>query len=231
MFMDKLPNNQVHIFDELWNRFSTQLNSGGGIIDIDFEQQGAPRHVTTVVRMPSGIAEACNRQIIELRHHYPNQYYYSPENLHFTILNLDRIFQLPGADKIRPKLIEAIKQSVVELPPLAVAIKGISVFPTAVFAQVFDISGQLEAYRSAMADAATSTLQVGIDVKPLVQHVAFVNLIRFRSIPDASLVDQVAKLRDINVGSFTVENIELVKTDRLLSREATVLETVIETSR
>jgi hypothetical protein len=76
-----------------------------------------------------------------------------------------------------------ISKETEDLPPLNFDIKGLGVFPTTIYAQAYEKSGNLELYRSAISKAVVAYLAVEAIARALVPGIAFVNMIRFKRYP------------------------------------------------
>lgn len=214
---------QQAIFDDFWNRFSAQIKNNDGQVDFPSESELAPVHATTIVRLPVHIASDYSKLLHEIKTAYPDHYYYPETDMHFTLLNLDTLMPKRSAADIEAAT-KAIQLAVSQLPPLVANINRIGLFPTTIFAEIYDESGTIEQYRTAIKQAAQTALSIGsTEAQALVKHVAFVNLVRFTHTPDPELVSLVEKIRDPHASTFTVDAFEFVETNKLLSSSRTIV--------
>jgi 2'-5' RNA ligase len=219
---------QAAVFEDFWHRFNTQVRNGEGKIDFPPPSELTARHHTTVVRVPSDLAQRCAALIQPLKEAFPDHYYYPAQELHFTLINLDAFVGASRASAVDfVAIAEGLKQSVALLPPLTLQLKGLGIFPTTIFAQVYDTSGTIELYRTAIKKTLQALLSLDVDAEHLVKGMAFVNIARFKHAAGPEIVDALEKYRQADIGSFTAEAIELVTTDKLFSRSNTVVHDTI----
>lgn len=170
---------------------------------------GQPRLLTTVARLPSDAAEPLARVAMRLGQEQPEHYVYPAEDIHLTILALRD--QAGAADEIR---------SITDRhPPFAIDIGSLNVSPSTVFAELYPRGPALASLRRDLRGAL-----VALHVPPawwLRQRLAHANVARFAGPVDNSLLARVATLREPRFGRFDVTEIELVRTDKVLSREGT----------
>lgn len=215
---------QQAVFDDFWLRFSRQIKAGNGQVDFPSQAEMKPTHTTTVVRLPVEITDECSHLVEEIKATYPDHYYYPQSDMHFTLLNLDKLIATSN-NRIDTELItNNIKQALADLPPLEMKVCGLGLFPTTIFAKLFDVSGVIEEYRSAIKDAVLNALSISeTDTKALVEGIAFVNLVRFKYAPEPELVNMVNVMGDTELGTFKASCIELVETNKLLSLPETII--------
>jgi hypothetical protein len=214
---------QANIFNGYWGQFSGQVRAGKGLSDFPAAQNLVSKYVTTVARIPDSIAhkmEVVGNAIIDV---YPEHYLYPSTDLHFTFMNLDAFFP-QGFQKQHEFIFKALDDALSRLPPLEFEVKGMSVFPTTIFAQLFDTNGVIEQYRRAIQSVLQETIGFApIENKSTTEHVVFVNLIRFKDVPSPGIVDLVESFQKTKFGSFRPFELELVTTDKLFSSKNTLI--------
>lgn len=215
---------QQAVFDDFWLRFSRQITDGNGQVDFPTQAEMKPTHTTTVVRLPNEITEKCSHLADGIKAVYPDHYYYPNSDMHFTLLNLDKLIAASNGGIDTELINNNIKQALANLPPLEMKVCGLGVFPTTIFIKLYDVSGVIEEYRSAIKDAVLESLAIaGTDTKALVEGIAFVNLVRFTNAPEPELVNMVSGMRDTELGTFKASSVELVETNKLLSLPETII--------
>ena len=210
---------QQATFKRLWDRFSRQVSNNDGFVDYPDQTGLRSQYVTTVVRLPQDIAQKCFSSLaLEL----PNDYHYPMSDMHLTLLNLDALLANHALDNEQKMvLVEKIEKSISTLPPLEFKVSGLGLFPTTIYAQIYDVNEALEIYRKAIKDAVNELTGGESDGQALVKGIAFANLVRFKQKPGPKLVGIINNLREVEFGSFTAARFELVTTDKLLSQENT----------
>lgn len=212
------------MFDDFWLRFSRQITDGNGQIDFPTQTEMKPIHTTTVVRLPAEITEKCSNLVDEIKAAYPSHYYYPISDMHFTLLNLDKLITASSGGIDTELVTDKIKQALENLPPLEMKACGLGVFPTTIFIKLYDMSGVIEEYRNAIKGAVLDTLAIAeTDTKALVEGIAFANLVRFRHAPEPELINMINGMRNTEVGTFKASCIELVETNKLLSLPETLV--------
>lgn len=162
-------------------------------------------YLTSVVRVPAEVAERLEPVLERLRAQGSQHHYYGPGSLHVTIRNLD---SLSGDD------LAAAREAIASYPPFELEAHGLSLSPQTVFAVVRAADGTLRSLRRELAELTSA--------KPgALAEVAFANVVRFSGRVDPGFVRELARLRRVELGSWLVREVELVRTDRLLSPEGT----------
>lgn len=167
--------------------------------------RGQASYQTSVVRLPAEVAARLALQLERLRGRDPQHYYYGADSLHVTVRNLDA---LPAAR------LPAAREAIASQPPFELAVRGLNLSRHTVFAAVHPLDGTLRALRRELAALAGA----GAGRLP---DLAFANVVRFSGRVSREFVSELARLRRADFGSWLVTEVELVRTDRLLSPEGT----------
>jgi hypothetical protein len=174
--------------------------------------QPGVRYLTTIVRVPREIAAALQPALERLRAADASQRYYAPEQLHVTVANLDGL-RGPMAE---------VERVLAEAPPLALAARGLGLSPGTALLRVEPLDGEFLRLRRrlrALGDPAPG-LRAAL-VRPALGRIAFANLVRFSGTVNAEFLDELARMRRLDLGEWTAREVEIVQTDRLLSPDAT----------
>jgi 2'-5' RNA ligase len=166
-------------------------------------------HLTTVVRLPATVTAALAPTLDRLRAVGPRHHYYPPETMHVTVQNLDAL--RPAAP-----LPDGLIELVAARAPFRLAVRGLGVGPGVVFALALPGDATLASLRAGLAGLAG-----GHDRGRLGRGLGHANLVRFSGPVTAGFLAELARLRRQDFGTFTVDEVELVRTDRLLSPEGT----------
>lgn len=214
---------QKNIFSQFWSKFSAQIISGDGVVDSELSS----RHITTIVRLPVDIATRISDGCKDVA---PYDYHYPVEDLHLTLINLDKLLG-HQKDINWDKLGMCIAEEIKNLPPLELHIRGVGVFPTTIFAQVYDANSVLELYRMGIVKATKAYLSIdepNDGMSALVPGIAFANIVRFKEKPTPTLIESIRKMREYEFGVFNPLGLEVVTTDRLLSKNGTIVRKIIK---
>jgi hypothetical protein len=137
--------------------------------------------------------------------------------MHVTVQNLDALAPAAAPPR-RPGGPAPLPDGLVELvaarAPFRLAVRGLGVAPGAVFVLALAGDTTLRSLRAGLAGLAD-----GHDRGRLGQA----NLVRFAGPVTAGFLAELARLRRQDFGTFTVDEVELVRTDRLLSPEGTTI--------
>ncbi|HSW77241.1 MAG TPA: hypothetical protein VLG36_00395 [Candidatus Chromulinivoraceae bacterium] len=214
---------QENIFSEFWNRFSAQIISGDGVADSELTS----RHITTIIRLPVNVATTISNECKDIGlfdYHYPTQ------DIHLTLINLDKLLG-NHKDVDWDKLGRRISDEIENLPHMKFSVKGIGVFPTTVFAQVYDTNSMLELYRVSIIKGVKSYLAMDDttdEIRAVVPGATFANIVRFKDKPDSKLVESIRKMHGYDFGESDPVSFEVVTTDRLLSKGGTIVHNIIK---
>lgn len=180
-----------------------------------------------VVRLRRNIAASITSALARLREHGPQHFYYPPESMHVTIQALGPLL-LDGPDSAAR--LAALRTLIGSYPSFDLTVCGLNVSPGTVFAQVIPHGPELGKFRKEVRALHGSHPQLhlasslGVFARTLLPHA---NVVRFSGPVTASFLDELSRSRREYFGRWTVREVELVRTDRLLSREGTqVLERI-----
>ncbi len=217
---------QQEIFLDFWDRFSQQVANNEGTVDFPRDTDLKPRHITTIIRLPEDIAEKLAEQIKTI---CPNDYHYPISDMHLTLINLDKL--LGAREHVNWQHLSAlITEETSNLSDLTFTVRNINIFPTTVFAEIYDENGVLEAYREAILRAVRTYLSLDFDLSnytALVPGITFTNLIRFKNKPNPAIIDEIKNKRVMGFGTFKPSEFEIVTTNKLLSLGGTIINSVV----
>jgi hypothetical protein len=169
-------------------------------------------HLSAVARLPAPVADAVAAATARLRAHDPGHHYYRPRTMHVTVLNLDG-FDLAGR-------LPELRAAIAACGPVGLTVRGLNLSPATVFAQGFLDDARLPVLRRRLARLHAPA---GRWRRPLARRVAVANAVRFAAPPSAAFLAELAGLRRLGFGRATLTEVEVVRTDRLLSPEGTLL--------
>jgi hypothetical protein len=166
------------------------------------------RYLTTIVRVPPEIAARLEPVLDHLRALDGRHHFYAPEQLHVTIANLDGL---------RGSLATA-ERALAAAPPLPLAARGIGLSPSTALLRVEPLDGEFLRLRRRLRALGDPTPGVRAAlVRPALGRIAFANVVRFSGSVEPALLAELARLRRLDLGSWTAREVEIVQTDRLLS--------------
>ncbi len=183
---------------------------------------GVAVHDSVVIRLPADVATSVAAALQGLRELGPHHYYYAPDTMHVTVAVVDGF--LPDDLDTGAGLAE-LRAIVGSHPRFDLTLSGLNVSPTTVFAQVIPHGWTFRSLRKHLRSLAKqntsrsgSASGFGVVARSLLPHA---NVVRFSGQVTAEFLDEVSRLRRAGFGRWTVSEVELVRTDRLLSREGT----------
>jgi 2'-5' RNA ligase len=217
-------------FALLWQRFDPELRETGGRVDMEVSNQNPVLRtvLTTISRLPTDVHARVAELQANFSRRFPSHYFYPPGDLHFTVRDCTAYVKNPESQNTVEinRLADRLNQIFGQFKAFSVELKGLNVFPTTVYLQLFDESGTLHAIRECInRELSKEYINTDIIRRQLLPNplLGFVNVIRFRESVPVEFLDIIARLREVNVGAFKVQRIELVRTDKLLSKENTVV--------
>ena len=185
----------------------------------------AARHITLVGRLPSQITGQVNEVVASLAGPVAHHYVYPADTIHITIQNLDELREVDGLDRV----LERLSILVGSFPPIMMKAAGLGVSPDSVFVQIFPMDESLADLRRGIRALIRASCQPS-PLKPthnfhrsrqLFRNMVFANVMRSSGIVPPSLVRKIKRHRFRYFGTFALETVELVVTDRLLSADGT----------
>ena len=174
-----------------------------------FELPATRRALTSIVRLPEPLAGALVGVASAVRG-IAGHYLYPAGDLHLTLLNLDSARQPDDSS-----LVAAVTAALERSGPFPLAVRGLAISRSTIYARGYDPTGALLRARLRVSRATGCR-----PPWPLVM-LGFVNVARFTRPLSAELVAGVAAARHALAGSLRVSTVEVVRTDRILSRRGT----------
>jgi 2'-5' RNA ligase len=201
-----------------WEAGRARLRVGAGRTAFTPPPSGpaAALHLTTVARLPAEVEAALAPAVDRLRAGGPAHRWYPPGTVHLTVRNLDGLDLDGDAGAARLAELAAL---VGAHPPFRAAVRGLGVSAGTVFAQVLPCDATLRALRADLRGFLRRHAVAPRRARP----VGHANLARFAGPVTAAFLAEVARQRRRDFGSWTVTEVELVRTDRYLSREGTTV--------
>jgi hypothetical protein len=180
-------------------------------------------HLTLVTRLPHQAISGIDEILSELKRRAPSHHYYPADTIHVTIRNFDHM-----KDVDRSRLLAQLRHCIGSLRPFSLSARGLGVSPNSVFVQLFPEDRSLcdlKRKLSLLTSDSLHTRQRATDSRLLrdllFRRLAFANLIRFSGPISLPFIHEIARHRTKNFGSFRVEALELVQTDKLFSDAGT----------
>ncbi len=170
----------------------------------------AANHLTTVVRVPADMATVLTAAQARLKR-WGSSHYYHPPTMHLTISNLDH-----ATSGLRDQISTVLEG----FRPFDILVHGLSVSPTTVFAQALPEDSAVQELRRRLWAMEPKPFLPGL-VSRAMRHLCLINIVRFCGPVSSELLTEVARLRTLSAGRFSVTEIELVRTDRFLSDTGT----------
>jgi 2'-5' RNA ligase len=177
--------------------------------------------VTTVVRPPIDLAADLLARLEPLRQAHAAHRWYAPASLHVTVLNLNQL-ALAGLEP--PAIDRLVADVAARHQPFAVELRGLALSPSSILVRCHVTGDALWTLRDDLRRArrlgGTRHGTVGDTAKRRLVHL---NVARLAGPADAELRRAVLERTSEAYGSFTAHSVELVRTDRAATPEATTL--------
>jgi hypothetical protein len=163
----------------------------------------------------------------DLQSLYPAHHYYPADTIHMTIRKLD--------DAVReecdpPSLFSKIRDLAEGSGPFILKGKGLGVSPNSVFLQLYPEDQGLTDLRRQFSGATNdrdrrrregSGILGGLARRYLFEKMAFATLVRFSGPVTPAFLAKVARHRETDFGTFSIDAFEIVRTDKFLSNAGT----------
>jgi hypothetical protein len=169
---------------------------------------GEPRFVSCIARLPAEIAARLEEAAEPLGRIQPEHHRYPADEIHMTVLGLA---DSAGAEELAPIFAQH--------GPLTIEVGGLNVSSSTVFAELYPHGPGLLTLRRDLRRAESD--EHGPAARWLRRRLAHANVIRFGTPVDPRLLTGVGGLRRARFGRFRIEEVELVRTDKVLSDAGT----------
>jgi 2'-5' RNA ligase len=180
-------------------------------------------HLAAIIRVPSRVASSVTPALDRLHQHSPHHHYYPPETMHVTVRKLGRF---PSDDSDVAARLGELRRVVGSQPSFDLTMWGLNLSPTTVFAQVFPHDRTFHSLRrqlGGMADHSVSQSSSERLIDLAARNLGHANVVRFSGGVTTEFVREVSHFRRIHLGRWAVREVELVRSDKLLSREGSHL--------
>jgi 2'-5' RNA ligase len=176
-------------------------------------------HLAAIIRVPSRVASSVTPALDRLHQYSPHHHYYPPETMHVTVRKLG---SFPSDDSDVAARLGELRRVVGSQPSFDLTMWGLNLSPTTVFAQVFPHDRTFHSLRrqlGGMADHSVSQSSSERLIDVAARNPAHANVVLFSGGVTTEFVREVSRFRRIHFGRWAVREVELVRSDKLLSRE------------
>jgi 2'-5' RNA ligase len=183
---------------------------------------GVDVHNSVVIRLPADVATSLAGALEGLRELSPHHHYYPPDTMHVTVAVVDGFFP---DDLDTSTGLARLRAIVGSHPCFDLTLSGLNVSLNTVFAQVIPHGWTFRSLREHLRSLAKQNTSrsgsaggFGVVARSLLPHA---NVVRFSGHVTVEFLEEVSRLRRAGFGRWMVSEVELVRTDRLLSRGGT----------
>jgi 2'-5' RNA ligase len=181
--------------------------------------------LTTVIRVPEQVGVRIESALQGIRARWPEHAYYLPSSMHVTVLNLDPYVAAGEGDAGEAAVIARAAEVLAEHRRFRVTLRGLNVSPWTVFAQAYGADSPVSRLRSSLRGAFEEQKDAPRRDSPLRRAMPLVlsNAVRFFGPVDPALVRALRPWRARTFGPFEVREVEVVRTDALMSPGETIV--------
>jgi 2'-5' RNA ligase len=176
----------------------------------------APLHCGVIIRPPAHVVTSVAPALERLREISPYHYYYPADSMHVTVGSVNRF--LSDGSNAAARLAE-LRAIISSYPSFDLKLRGLNISPFTVFAQVIPHGGTLRALRTdlrMLGRRAGEASGFGDYVRDLLPHM---NIVRFSGRVTGDFLEEVSGSRQEWFGQWTVREVEVKRSNTLLSRE------------
>jgi 2'-5' RNA ligase len=196
-----------------------RLFAGRTIYELPPSGPDAAVHQAAIIRVPSHVASSVAPALEELRQHNPHHHYYPPDTMHVTIRKLG---QFPSDDSGIAARLAELRHIAASHPGFDLTMWGLNLSPTTIFAQVFPHDQTFHSLRRQLGKIAERSVDQPSSERILdgvARNLAHANVVRFSDKVTTRFIKKVSRFRRTHFGRWTVREVELIQSDKLLSRE------------
>jgi 2'-5' RNA ligase len=196
------------------------LSAGRTIHELPPSGPDAAVHQAAIIRLPSCVASSVVPVLEKLHQHDPHCHYYPPDTIHVTIRKLG---QFPSDDPGAAARLSELRHIAASHPRFDLTMRGLNLSPTTVFAQVFPHDKTFHSLRRHLggiaerSDVDQSSSERILD--SVARNLAHANIVRFSDLVTTGFIKEISRFRWTHFGRWTVREVELVRSDKLLSQE------------
>jgi 2'-5' RNA ligase len=142
-----------------------------------------------------------------------------PDTIHVTIRKLG---QFPSDDPGAAARLSELRHIAASHPRFDLTMRGLNLSPTTVFAQVFPHDKTFHSLRRHLGGIAERNVDRSSSeriIDGVARNLAHANVVRFSHLVTTEFIKEVSRFRPTHFGRWTVREVELVRSDKLLSRE------------
>jgi 2'-5' RNA ligase len=204
-------------YHQLWTRSVQQFESGhfeyDPMIDAPVDSR---RGITLLARPPLNVRMAIETMLSDLKASEPEQYYYPITDIHLTVLSIISCYENFSLSLIDTAQYVALVQEVIDAQKsFKIQFRGITASPSCLLIQGFPLDNVLKKIRNGLRQRFQNAgLQHSIDKRYAIQT-AHSTVVRFRKpfIQPEALLQKVKTYREVDFGTFDVNELELVFND------------------
>ena len=210
-------------YHQLYTESVEQIRSGGVKTDAWLDEPSDNRRgITLLIRPDKQVKERIAEWLNILRKAEPGQYYYPDSDFHITLLSVISCYSGFHPAQIElPRYLNLIDECLNEEKSFEMRMKGATASPSGLMIQGFSENDRLNELREKLRARFRQTdLQQSIDKRYILQT-AHSTVVRFRKPLQRkeAFLDLLECYRDVDFGTFRVEEVELVTNDWYLRKE------------
>jgi 2'-5' RNA ligase len=189
--------------------------------------------LTTLIRVPEPVGARIEAALGDIRARWREHAYYPPSAMHVTVLNLDPYVAAGEGEAGEAAVIARAAEVLAANRRFRVTLRGLNVSPWTVFAQAYGADAPVSRLRSSLRGAFIEQTDAPRRDSPLRRAMPLVlsNAVRFQGPVDPALLHALRPWRARTFGPFEVREVEVVRTDALMSPRETVVHARAELRR
>ena len=214
-------------YHQMWTHSSRQFDAGRFEYDALIDNvKDMRRGITLLARPSERVRTAVENLLHDLRTTEPQQYYYPNTDIHLTVLSIISCYEGFSLNLIDPAAYTGLVQEVLHAhSSFKIHFSGLTASPSCLLVQGFPLNNELKKIRDDLRKRfRASCLQHSIDKRYSIQT-AHSTILRFKAplSKPAIFLQKIREFRDIDFGTFEVNELELVFNDWYQRAENTVL--------
>jgi 2'-5' RNA ligase len=208
-------------FQLVWFASSSWLRLSAGRTAYELPPSGpdVAVHQAAIIRVPSRVASSVVPVLERLRQHNAHHHYYPPETMHVTI---GKLGQFASDDPGAATRLDKLRHIAALHPSFDLSMWGLNLSPSTVFAQVFPHDQTFHSLRWHLGGIAKRSVDQSSSERILdgvARNLAHTNVVRFSDPVTTGFIKEISRFRWTHFGRWTVREVELVRSDKLLSQE------------
>ena len=215
-------NKQKELLDLNWNKHFEKVKHN--IPKDQVLKNNSKLGLSLLTKIPQEMHQLIAPKIQELKTKYPNQFFYPVDRIHLTVTGLIAVQEnMTISDVLLEKLSAVLEDTLQKHSAFEVELDGLNITSSSVFIQGYYTNYTLDRIRKEIiSNIQAENLELNLShLLSFDLGYAWLTVMRFTDDDIPRLLEDIKEMRTFEFGKFTVNEIQLVITDKYFSQKKT----------